>query len=117
MRSTKLAPFRESWEKNFPRTIASEWARAAVDSLRLSRSAGSCRRARALFSTHRVARTSTRLLASDPVASAPPHASEADALGTLKTRMARAAIAPAARLENRITQLESVWRVRPLGVG
>src|SRR5215204_1626002 len=88
MRSTKLPPSAESCEKNLLRTIAREWRRAAVESLRLSRRGRRSRRARSAFSTHRVARTSARLLASD-----------AEALGTLRSRLARAAATPAAGLE------------------
>src|SRR5215213_1573303 len=91
MRSTKLAPPSEVCEKNFRRAIARECRRAALESLRFSRSGRRRWRARSVLSTHSVARTSARLLAFAALAFAALHAPAAKALGTANRRTARVA--------------------------
>ena len=80
MRSTKSRPFGEVCEKKRLRAMAREWRRAAVRSLRFSRSGRRSWRARSAFSTHRVARISVRFAtwSAEAFAEAQPLAADAD---------------------------------------
>ena len=114
MRSTKLAPFGEVWEKKLRRAIARECRWAALESLRFSRSGRRLWRARSTLSTQRVARTRARLLAVEAEAFAAVHAPAAEALGTLTRRTARAATTGAADLEKLMHYLSRPHAARPL---
>src|SRR5215211_7122156 len=93
MRSTKLAPLGEVCEKKRRRAMARECRRAALESLRLSRSGRRSWRARSPFRTHSVARTRARLLTllTDALAAAQPVAAEAVGTATSMIRTAATA--------------------------
>src|SRR5687768_4669962 len=117
MRSTNVDPPGDVCEKKRLRAMAREWRRAAFESLRLKRSGRRSWRARSAFSTHRVARTRTRLLTWLAAAFAELHARPAAEAGGAATSSARAAAATATMgLGRTIHYMSRINGERALGV-
>src|SRR5687768_2477646 len=117
MRSTNVVPAGDVCEKKRLRAMAREWRRAALESRRLSRSGRRSWRARSGVSTHRVARTRTRLLTWLAAEFAELHARPAAEADGAAASSARAAAATATMgLGRTIHYMSRIDAERALGV-